>query len=361
MDSHCRLLLDEFQAHQESFVRMEDIVRSIVAKHIKDNSIYIVALESRIKQASSLSRKLELKGHKYSELSDVTDLVGVRVVTVYSEDLNRICSFVEKTFDVDWDNSVDKSKALAPDQVGYMSLHYVCRIPTSLFHDASCPEINEFRFEIQLRTALQHIWATINHDTGYKSNIEIPREYTRKLSRLSGLLEIADEEFSTIIRELTEYRRRVASLVEDGDFDKLLLDGDTYRGYLKTLPFDGLNKRIAAINNSEITAVDLMPFFEPLVRLGFKTIGDIERMRTELEDQAFALARFQLADTDLDIISSSIGLRNLLIVYILKSGYGEGGIHQFLDAINGAKDSNIQSARRMVEIAIKVNIIRPNL
>ena len=361
MDSRCRLLLDEYQAHQDTFTRMEDIVRSIVAKHIKENSIYIVALESRIKQSSSLARKLELKGHKYDYLSDITDLVGVRVVTVYSEDLNRICSFVEKTFDVDWDNSVDKSKALAPDQVGYMSLHYVCRIPTSLFYDANCPEINEFRFEIQLRTALQHIWATINHDTGYKSNIEIPRQYTRKLSRLSGLLEIADEEFSAIIRELTDYRRRVASLVEDGDFDRLSLDGDTYRGYLKTLPFDGLNNRIAAINNSEITPVDLMPFFEPLVKLGFKTIGDIERMKTELEDQAFSLARFQLADTDLDIISSSIGLRNLLIVHILKSGYGEGGIHQFLDAINGPKDSNLQSARRMVEIAIKVNIIKPNL
>ena len=361
MDSHCRLLLEEYPSHQASFVRMEEIVRNILAKQIKDNSIYIVALESRIKESSSLARKLELKGHKYNVLSDITDLVGLRVVTVYSEDLNRICSFVEKTFDVDWENSVDKSKALAPDQVGYMSLHYVCRIPTSVFFDAGCPEINEFRFEIQLRTALQHIWATINHDTGYKSNIEIPREYTRKLSRLSGLLEIADEEFSTIIRELTDYRRRVANLVEDGDFDKLSLDGDTFRGYLKTRPFYGLNKRIAAINNSEITSVDLMPFFEPLVKLGFKTIGDIERMKTDLEDQAFQLARYQLADTDLDIISSSIGLRSLLIVYILKSGYGEGGILQFLDAINGPKESNRQSARRIVDIAIKVNIVKPNL
>lgn len=361
MDSHCRLLLDEFQSRQGLFVRIEEIVRNILTKHIKDNSIYVVALESRIKESSSLAGKLELKGHKYASLSDITDLVGLRVVTVYSEDLNRICSIVEKTFDVDWENSVDKSKALAPDQVGYMSLHYVCRLPKSLFFDAGCPELNEFRFEIQLRTALQHIWATINHDTGYKSNIEIPREYTRKLSRLSGLLEIADEEFSTIIRELTDYRRRVASLVEDGDFDRLLLDGDTYRGYLKTLPFNGLNKRIAAINNSEITLVDLMPFYEPLVKMGFKTIGDIERMRTDYEDQAFQLARYQLADTDLDIISSSIGLRNLCIVYILKSGYGEGGIRQFLDSVNGPKESNGQSARRIIDIAIKVNIIKPNL
>ena len=95
------------------------------------------------------------------------------------------------------------------DSFGYLSLHYICSVPGF-----------PYRFEIQMRTLLQHAWANMDHDTGYKSGVEIPKRYMRNMSRLAGMLELVDDEFSKIRIELTDYRRRVQALVRSGNLDE---------------------------------------------------------------------------------------------------------------------------------------------
>ena len=204
LDLHCQMILDEYREELAIFEKMKEIVRAQLKKCVADNNIYVIAIESRIKTENSLAGKLELKGHKYKTLSDITDILGTRVITFYSEEVDKISALIDKVFEIDWENSVDKRKALDLDQFGYMSLHYICRIPKSLYYDAEHPEINDFRFEIQMRTALQHVWATMYHDTGYKSGIEVPKEHLRNMNRLAGMLELADEQFSRIRKEITD-------------------------------------------------------------------------------------------------------------------------------------------------------------
>ena len=209
LDAHANTILEEFRENRPVFAKMLSIVRDTLRKSIQDNHIYINAVEARIKEESSLAGKLDRKGEKYKSLDDITDILGVRVITFYSDEVDKIAALAEQLFEVDWVNSIDKRKMHELHSFGYNSLHYICRLPEKIYKDPECPQLNQFRFELQMRSALQHVWATLDHDTGYKTGVEVPREYLRNLNRLAGMLELVDEQFCQIRTGINNYRRRV--------------------------------------------------------------------------------------------------------------------------------------------------------
>jgi len=357
LDLHCEMILEEYREQLPVFKKLESVVLDLVQNCLFENNIVVSGVNSRVKTEKSLTGKLELKGYKYRTLSDITDIVGVRIITFFSDEVDIISALSEQLFSVDWDNSVDKRKMLEIDRFGYMSLHYICRIPKSLFYDPAMPELNEIRFELQMRSTLQHVWANMYHDMGYKSDVEIPAEYQRNMSRLAGMLELADEQFSYIRKEINAYRRNVQSMVATGNFDEVPLNGDTFRSFLALNPFKRLSDKMAAINQAEIYEDSLMPYYNVLRNLNMKTIGDIVRMRNEYSDSAYQLALIQLAGTGLDILANSVALQNLCIVFILKKGYGEAGLTQMFAALYGQNDYNVQRAKRNFEQAKRINII----
>lgn len=357
LDLHCEMILEEYRENIHVFKTLETVVLELVRTCLFENNIVVSGLNSRIKTEKSLTGKLELKGYKYRTLSDITDILGIRIITFFSDEVDIISALSEQLFEIDWENSVDKRKMLEIDRFGYMSLHYICRVPKSKYYDPEMPELNEIRFELQMRSTLQHVWANMYHDMGYKSDVEIPAEYQRNMSRLAGMLELADEQFSYIRKEINAYRRNVQSLVATGNFDEVPLNGDTFRSFLALNPFKRLTDKMAAINQAEIYEDSLMPYYNVLRHLNMKTIGDIVRMRNEYSDSAYQLALIQLAGTGLDILANSVALQNLCIVYILKKGYGEAGLVQMFAVLYGQNDYNIQRAKRNFDQAKRINII----
>ena len=311
MDLHCQAILQEYRDNLPLLNQTADSVRASLKKALDDAGLIIAALECRVKTEHSLAGKLELKGSKYASLGDLTDIIGLRVITFYIDDVDKVASAVERLFTVDWENSVDKRKLHDIDSFGYLSLHYICSTP-------GCP----YRFEIQMRTVLQHAWANMNHDTGYKSGVEIPTRYRRDMSRIAGMLELIDDEFSRIRTEINDYRRRVQALVASGNLADVALDGDSFRSFLAIEPFKNLNRKIAAVNQAEIQDVSLLQFLPVFKGMGFKTLGDIENLIKQYSEAAYQIATFQIGLTDIDIVSSSIGPQDLCIAYIIKSGWG---------------------------------------
>lgn len=354
LDLHSEMILDEYREKRPLFEKLQAVVDGEIRRIATDNHLYVTAMESRIKKEKSLAGKLELKGHKYATLSDITDILGCRIITFYTEEVDKIAALIEKNFEVDWDNSVDKRRLLDLDRFGYMSLHYICRLPLERCED---PEMHEYRFEVQMRTALQHVWATINHDLGYKTDIEIPREHLRNMNRIAGMLELADEQFSRIRMEITDYRRQVQALVADGDFDRVPLDGDTFRSYLELDPFHKLADRIASINQAEIYRDNLMPYLQVLLRMGFKTLGDLERLLHDYSDDAYQLALHQISGTDLDIMALSVTLQNLCCVYALRKGAGVNGLEYIFNSLGSNTEANRSRAERLYRQAKKINIV----
>ena len=349
LDPHSEELLQQYRELLPVYTKMAEVIPERLRGFFEEAGFLVAAIEHRVKTEESLAGKLQKKGGKYKDIFDITDLVGIRVITFYIDDVDKVASVLERLFEIDWENSIDKRKAHETDSFGYLSLHYICRIPESAYSVPDHPELNKIRFEVQMRTLLQHAWANMNHDTGYKSGVEIPKVYLRNLSRIAGMLELCDDEFSRIRRELSDYRRRVQKLVASGNLSEVALDGESFRSYLAIKPFDRLTRRIASINQAEIQEVDLLAFLPLFQAMRFTTLGDIDKMVKDFSDAAYQIACFQIGLTDLDILSSSVAPQNLCTAYILKNGGGRIGLKLMLDALNGESESNGAMADFLVE------------
>jgi len=357
LDLHGSMLLEEYRSQKPVFEKLQEIVMAQLRAMVTRSGMEITVLESRVKGEASLAGKLQRKGAKYSTLSDITDIFGARLVAFYNEDVERISSMVEQLFDIDWPNSVDKRKMHQFDSFGYNSLHYICRLPASVYHDEQQPQLNQVWFELQMRTALQHAWSAIQHDIGYKNDVEIPVEYHRALSRLAGMLELADLEFSRIRADIVDYRRRTKAMLEQGCLEKVELNGDSFAGYMQLRPLDELNRRIAAINQAELQPVSAMPYLGVLKQLGLETVADVARFIAENQDDAYQLALYELGGTDIDILADSIGLQNVVTVAILKGGGAVAGLKRMFDAVHGESSYNERLARSMYEHALRLSFM----
>ena len=125
LDMHVEMLLGQYLKRLPVYERMAQLAYEALRRALDAQHVNVTTIEHRVKTEASLAGKLELKGGKYHTLNDVTDIVGMRVVTFYSADVDKVAAIVNELFDVDWSKSVDKRKLHRLDSFGYNSLHYI--------------------------------------------------------------------------------------------------------------------------------------------------------------------------------------------------------------------------------------------
>lgn len=207
-------ILNEYDTQVPLYKIFCDRLANLIIEILDDQKINYHSVTSRVKQKYNLSKKLQKSTGKYTSLADVTDIAGIRVITYFEDDVDKIAQIIQEEFSVDIKNSIDKRALLDPDRFGYLSMHHVVAL-----HPKRCklPEYKKFpklKAEIQTRSILQHAWAEIEHDLGYKTKKGIPKSIRRNFSRLAGLLEIADKEFFQIRNELARYEETVTREME---------------------------------------------------------------------------------------------------------------------------------------------------
>jgi ppGpp synthetase/RelA/SpoT-type nucleotidyltranferase len=208
------------------------------------NGIAFDHVESRAKDVPNFVAKLARKGNEYKDpLRDVTDLVGLRVIVYYLDDVKRVGALLEREFDIDFDNSDDTAQRLDPDRFGYISSHYVVRLSEPRNTLAEWASYNELVAEVQVRTVLQHAWAAINRQLNYGSVREAPRELQRSLSRLSALLELGDKEFLDVRSARESIEAEYERALGEGDLN-LEIDDSSLDAYFDR--FD-IRERIEAL------------------------------------------------------------------------------------------------------------------
>lgn len=197
--------------------------------------IKVLSTATRVKTKDSLSEKLSRPGKRYDDLEQVTDLVGLRVVTFFEDEVDAVAALVDKEFELIPQYCVDRRSFAEPDRFGYRSLHYVCKLhQTRREHTETGGYCNEL-FEIQIRSMLQHAWAEIEH-FGYKSEVGTPYAIRHRMSRVAGLLEIADREFVDLREESLAYREEVAAELQKNTPMNIELNSVSYLSFIETSP-----------------------------------------------------------------------------------------------------------------------------
>lgn len=184
----------------------------------KDNIAY-VDIPYRVKSKQSLVDKWKSPNKKYTKIDEITDLAGVRVITLVESDLPKVENIIKELFNIHEKDSSDKNTLLGNDKVGYRSIHYVCDIGGKREKLYELEHLKGKTFEIQIRTALAHAWAEIEHDRCYKLKGKLPNEIERRLKLVAGLLESADNEFNRLTKEIEEYQIRISNQINNKQLD----------------------------------------------------------------------------------------------------------------------------------------------
>lgn len=191
----------------------------------------ICSTTNRVKSSTSFANKI--KSNINFNPKNMQDLAGIRVITSLKSDVEKVCSIIEQNFSIDKSRSVDKSKILGEDKMGYASIHYVAKLPK---HREILDENKPFSglyFEIQVRTILQHAWAEIEHDRLYKYSSDLPKDIRRRFNLVASLLETADNEFQRLndIEEHHAKQNEVNNIIQTGNLE-IVIDSTSLEQYL---------------------------------------------------------------------------------------------------------------------------------
>lgn len=218
-------LRDEHQKRLPQFKKYAEYVESLLKERLAQKGIKTHLVESRAKDTESFVTKALKPEKSYKNpFEDITDLIGLRVIAFYEDDCTKIEELVTELFTPTKEKEDKKPESAAI--FGYRSLHYIVRFDPTAADVGEFDNLANLEFEIQVRTVLQHAWAAISHKLEYKRKNDAPDNLARKLSRLSALFEIADDEFVSL---------RAMSVAEEEAIDKKLVDKES------GIPIDSLS------------------------------------------------------------------------------------------------------------------------
>jgi len=228
------------------------------------------SVSSRAKAVDSYEKKASQEKYNDPE-NEIMDMAGIRVITYTQSEAEIVASLVKELFDIMSEYSVDKTEELGTDRVGYRSIHFVGTLGKARLKLPENQVFEGMRFEIQVRTILQHAWAEFEHDRNYKFAGVLPAKLKRRVSLLSGSLESIDSEFDSITHEMEDYTAAIKIKTESGDLE-VPIDSTSLMAYL-TRKFASLiqaGKLDPTLNNGDKDLV------QALHDMGIRTLKELD-------------------------------------------------------------------------------------
>ena len=195
--------VQEYAALHPGLVAATEQFLAMVTSVLDEAGINYLSVTARTKSVASFAEKARRTRdgvRLYPDpLRDITDTVGLRVITYVHSDVSAVADLLRDQVVIHDDRDMGRETA-QEGRFGYASRHLLIGIdPTREGLDAF-EAMRGRTAQVQIRTVLQHAWAEFEHDIRYKGSMpdEHARDFDRRFTLAAGLLELADREFSTI-------------------------------------------------------------------------------------------------------------------------------------------------------------------
>lgn len=232
-----------YESNYKQFIAAKDAFIDIVRTLIRQSDVgEVTKIEGRVKDKEECIKKfqrkyqgkLEADEQPYQIRDFISDLVGVRIVCLYEDEVPAVSALLQRHFRIL--NVTDKTSAVesTEDSFGYKGLHMDLALdPEASYLSKSLPPV-EICFEVQIRSLIQDAWSMLDHKIKYKKSI--PVDLKRRINVLSALFELADREFKEI-RNATSDLMQQATVTQISEPADGLLDasGQTAAAGTKTV------------------------------------------------------------------------------------------------------------------------------
>lgn len=349
-----KLSREELKKHYERvhpiLLKELDLFMSDLKEKIKLFPVNI-SYKARIKKFDSFYIKSKRKMENGEQpFSGVGDLLAVRLICAFNEDVAIVEQFLRENFKV---MNVDyKGENLSFREFGYNSTHVDIRIKEV------CP-IPEWKgslsCEVQVRTILQDAWAEVEHELIYKNKLA-PKDsqLKHKLAALNASLNLADIVFQEIRSFQKKYREQSEfnSAMIENKMTNLLENDFASTGDYYIVP--------TVIENPVGQTIDFMLL---------DALKDLNSFNYDL-----AITKFSgLLEINLDTFVQSTVLTHRGTAYMANNNY-ESALKDFIQADNLSPSfancnyiavcymvfKNYEKAIKFFNISLKMNWEQPN-
>ena len=189
-----------FEVHEE---RRAAIVKDLVERIelILSTLAVYPTVKGRTKNFNSYYRKLLKFLKTEGELPLITDMMGIRIICPFIEDLDTVEDLIKRNVTV---IEVERKGHYTYREFGYESNHLIIKIPPDILYKHGNTDFDVA--EIQIRTLLQDAWAEVEHELVYKSEFTpFDNPMKRKLAAVNASLSLAD----LIFQEIRTYQRQL--------------------------------------------------------------------------------------------------------------------------------------------------------
>lgn len=221
-----------------------------------------------MKERQSVSDKILRKSYRSPE-AELEDIVGLRIVCLYTSDLQKAETAIREAFEVI--SMEDKINGASEDSFGYMSVHYVCQL-RSENKGPRYDSLQGLKFEVQCRTILMDAWANVSHHLAYKGKNSLPEDKKRAFHALAGLFYVADEQFQQLLHTTTT--TETGATEREG-----LLDRDSVKVLLEELYPDREREE-----SDEKYLLSISDLVEEVTDVGYTNLEELREDLTNFRD-----------------------------------------------------------------------------